>query len=169
MSISTARRPDLAVARNRVPTPIGPSVIFSDCIIRGFVDRFVALVGDIVENLLDQPVDQDFAADSRLLSSPLLLGRRNDRIELVLQPAGQVVKVWTVIEINDQSDREHACVRQDVEVNSHVPALADSDRNGSSDLCPPSRTGSTGPRTRHQTQSGRDSFRLEGRLPRHRR
>jgi hypothetical protein len=71
MSISTARRPDLAVARNRVPTPIGPSVIFSDCIIRGFVDRFVALVGDIVENLLDQPVDQDFTADSRHLSSPL--------------------------------------------------------------------------------------------------
>jgi hypothetical protein len=35
MSISTVRRPDLAVARNRVPTAIGPSVIFSDCSIRG--------------------------------------------------------------------------------------------------------------------------------------
>jgi hypothetical protein len=35
MIISTARRPDLAVARNRVPTPIGPSVIFSDRSIRG--------------------------------------------------------------------------------------------------------------------------------------
>src|SRR4029453_1945547 len=58
------------------------------------VDRFVALVDDIVENLLDQPVDQDFAANFRHLSSPLTLGRRNDRIELVLQPAGQVVKVW---------------------------------------------------------------------------
>ena len=35
MSISTGRRPDMAVARNRVPTPIGPSVIFSDRNIRG--------------------------------------------------------------------------------------------------------------------------------------
>jgi hypothetical protein len=34
-SISTGRRLDLAVARNRVPTPIGPSVIFSDRNIRG--------------------------------------------------------------------------------------------------------------------------------------
>jgi hypothetical protein len=35
MSISTVRRPDLAVARNRVPTAIGPSVIFSDGSMRG--------------------------------------------------------------------------------------------------------------------------------------
>jgi hypothetical protein len=35
MNISTGRRPDIAVARNRVPTPIGPSVIFSDWSIRG--------------------------------------------------------------------------------------------------------------------------------------
>jgi hypothetical protein len=35
MIISAFRRPDLAVARNRVPTPIGPSVIFSDRRIRG--------------------------------------------------------------------------------------------------------------------------------------
>ena len=35
MSISISRRPDCAVARNRVPTPIGPSVIFSECNIRG--------------------------------------------------------------------------------------------------------------------------------------
>jgi hypothetical protein len=41
MSISRTRRPDLAVARKRVPTPIGPSVIFSDRSVRGFVDRFV--------------------------------------------------------------------------------------------------------------------------------
>jgi hypothetical protein len=34
-SSSTTRRPDLAVARNRVPTPIGLSVIFSDRSIRG--------------------------------------------------------------------------------------------------------------------------------------
>ena len=41
-----------------------------------------------------------------------------------------------MIGINDQSDREYACVRQDLEVNSHVPTLADSDRNGSTDLVP---------------------------------
>ena len=41
-----------------------------------------------------------------------------------------------MIGINDQSDREYACVRQDLEVNSHVPTLAVSDRNGSTHLVP---------------------------------
>jgi hypothetical protein len=35
MSVSANRRPDRAVARNRVPTLIGPSVIFSDRTILG--------------------------------------------------------------------------------------------------------------------------------------
>jgi hypothetical protein len=71
MSISTTRRPDLAVARNRVPTLIGPFCDLPRLRHSRVADRFVALVGDIVENLLDQPFDQDFAADSRHLSSPL--------------------------------------------------------------------------------------------------
>jgi hypothetical protein len=70
-------------------------------------DRFAALVGDIVEtcstSLLIRISPLTLAISARLFPP----GLRNDRIELVLPPAGQVVKVWTMIGINDQSDREH--------------------------------------------------------------
>jgi hypothetical protein len=52
-------------------------MIFSDCVIRGLI-RISPLT---------------LAISARLFPP----GRRNDRIELVLPPAGQVVKVWTMI------------------------------------------------------------------------
>jgi hypothetical protein len=41
-----------------------------------------------------------------------------------------------MIRIDDHRNREHIGVRENLEVNGHVPALADSDRNRSCDLVP---------------------------------
>jgi hypothetical protein len=75
MSISTGRRPDIAVARNRVPTLIPPVGDLLGLEHSWVVDRFIALVGDKVEDLLDRSVDQDFAAHIRHLSAPHSLHR----------------------------------------------------------------------------------------------
>ena len=70
-----------------------------------------------------------------------------------------------MIGINDQSDREYACVRQDLEVNSHVPTLADSDRNGSTDLVPAKQDRPDGAAdVRHECGTGAGGYRRS--LPR---
>jgi hypothetical protein len=62
------------------------------------------------------------------------LGRPDDRRELVLQPAGEVVKVWTMIGIDDHGDGEYASVGQDLEVDGRISGFANADRDGGDDL-----------------------------------
>jgi hypothetical protein len=51
-----------------------------------------------------------------------------DQLRLVLQPDDQLVKIKTVIAIDDHSDGEHAGVRQDLKADRRISALSHCDR-----------------------------------------
>jgi hypothetical protein len=49
------------------------------------------------------------------------LGLARGRVKLVLQPDDQLVKIKTVIGIDDHSDGEHARVRQNLKADRRIP------------------------------------------------
>jgi hypothetical protein len=53
-----------------------------------------------------------------------------------VQLARQIIKIWTVIRVDDHRDGECAGVREDFKVDGHVSTLGNPNRNGRGDLVP---------------------------------
>ncbi|MCE3276244.1 MAG: catalytic domain of component of various dehydrogenase complexe [Propionibacteriaceae bacterium] len=127
-----ARKPAVIEERVEPRDLLNVTIAFDHDVVDGapaarFIRRLVDLTISTGRLIRISPVT--LAMSARLFP----LGRRNDRIELVLQPADQVFKVRTVLRVDDHGDGEHAGVRQHLEGHGDVPALANRNRNSLAD------------------------------------